>query len=309
MTKRISFPAFGTTATLVVTEPAAAGTAASLLRERVRRVDEACSRFRGDSELVAANRRSGDVVELSAELHSFVRVALDAASDSGGLVDPALGAELRAAGYDRTFVLVRQRDGWQVRKVAAHRGLWREIELDDERRLLRVPRGTELDLGATAKARTADLAALEIAEATGAGTLVSLGGDIAVAGQAPPGGWSVLVAERHDADLEGPGERIALIEGGLATSSTTTRTWVTDRGRLHHIIDPRTGVSAESKWRSVTVAAASCLAANIASTAALVLGVDAIAWLEEHRLHARLVARSGAVMATSGWPVALESSA
>ena len=309
MTKRISFPAFGTTATVVVTEPAAAVTATSLLRERVRRVDQACSRFRDDSELVAANRRSGEPVELSAELHAFVRAALDAAHATGGLVDPALGADLRAAGYDRTFVLVAERDGWRVRQVASRRGLWREIALDDERRLLQVPRGVELDLGATAKARTADLAAREIAEATGSGTLVSLGGDIAVAGPAPPGGWPVLVAEYHDADLDGPGEHVALIEGGLATSSTSTRSWPTDRGRMHHIIDPRTGLSAESMWRTVTVAAASCLDANTASTAALVLGVDALAWLEQRGLHARLVARTGAVMVTSAWPVALECSA
>ena len=59
----------------------------------------------------------------------------------------------------------------------------------------------------------------------------------------------------------------------------------------------------------VTVAAASCLDANTASTAALVLGVDALAWLEQRGLHARLVARTGAVMVTSGWPVALECSA
>ena len=118
MTKRISFPAFSTTATVVVTEPTAAVTATSLLRERVRRVDQACSRFRDDSELVAANRRSGELVELSAELHAFVRAALDAARTTDGLVDPALGADLRAPGYDRTFVLVAERDGWRFRSKA-----------------------------------------------------------------------------------------------------------------------------------------------------------------------------------------------
>jgi len=309
VTKTVSLPAFGTTATLVVTEPTAARTAASLLRERVGRVDAACSRFRDDSELVAANRRSGEPVELSGELHAFVRAALDAARTTDGLVDPALGADLRAAGYDRTFVLVAERDGWTCRQVAGRRGRWREIALDDERRVLRVPRGVELDLGATAKARTADLAAREIAEATGSGTLVSLGGDIAVAGPVPPGGWPVLVAERHDADLDGPGDRVALLEGGLATSSTSTRSWATDRGQVNHIIDPRTGLSADGPWRTATVTAASCLDANVASTAALVLGVDALPWLERRGLHARLVARTGAVMATSGWPVALECSA
>jgi thiamine biosynthesis lipoprotein len=308
VTKTISFPAFGTTAVLVVADPDAEATAASLLRERIRRVDRACSRFRDDSELVAANRRSGVSIELSTELYGFVRAALDAAHSTDGLVDPALGTELRAAGYDRTFVLVAARDGWSFREVERRRGAWREIELD-ERRVLRVPRGVELDLGATAKARTADLAAREIAGATGSGTLVALGGDVAVAGTAPAGGWPVLVADRHDALLDGPGERIALVEGGLATSSTAARSWLTDRGRMHHVIDPRTGLPAAEVWQTVTVAAASCLDANVASTAALVLGAGARSWLEQRRVHARLVAHTGAVVATRDWPIALECSA
>jgi len=309
VTTTISFPALGTTAVLAVTEAGERERAASLLHARLRRVDQACSRFRDDSELVAVNRRAGERVELSVELHGYVRAALDAAFATEGLVDPALGTELRAAGYDRTFVLVAERDGWRVREVARRRGLWREIELDDERRLLRVPRGVELDLGATAKARAADLAAHEIADATGSGTLVSLGGDIALAGAAPEGGWPVLVAERHDAPLDGHGEHVVLLEGGLATSSTLARSWLTDRGRMHHVLDPRTGLPVVGMWRAVTVAAASCFGANVASTAALVLGADAIAWLEQRGVHARLVARTGAVMATDAWPVALECSA
>jgi FAD:protein FMN transferase len=309
VTKTVSFPAIGTTAVLVVADPDAEARATSLLRARLRRVDRACSRFRDDSELVAANRRSGESIELSTELHGFVRAALDAAHSTDGLVDPALGAELRAAGYDRTFVLVAARDGWSFREVERRRGAWREIELDDERRVLRVPRGVELDLGATAKARTADLAAHEIARATGSGALVALGGDVAVAGPSPAGGWPVLVADRHDALLDGPGERIALVEGGLATSSTAARSWLTDRGRMHHVIDPRTGLPAAEVWQTVTVAAASCLDANVASTAALVLGAGARSWLEQRRVHARLVAHTGAVVATRDWPVALECSA
>ena len=309
MTKTLAFPAFGTTAVLAVADAAALTSAAELLRDRLRRVDLACSRFRDDSELVAVNRRSGDLVELGPELHGFVRAALDAARATSGLVDPALGAELSAAGYDRTFVLVAERDGWRFREVERPRGLWREIELDDERRLLRVPRGVLLDLGATAKAHTADLAAREIADATGSGTLVSLGGDIAVAGTPPGDGWPVLLAERHDAGLDGPGERIALRVGGLATSSISTRSWVTDRGPMHHVLDPRTGLPTDGAWRTVTVTAPSCLDANVASTAALVLGSAALAWLEDRGVHARLVARTGAVVATREWPVALEHSA
>jgi thiamine biosynthesis lipoprotein len=307
--RKLSFPALGTTAVLVVADPALAAHASLLLRAHIDRVDRACSRFRADSELVAVNRRSGEVVELSADLHGYVRAALDAANATDGLVDPTLGAELRGVGYDRTFALVAARDGWRVREVARRPERWRSVELDDERRLLRVPAGAELDLGATAKARAADLAAREIAACTGGGTLVGLGGDIAVAGEPPTGGWPVLVAERHDATLDGPGERVSLVAGGLATSSITVRRWTTDRGPMHHVLDPRTGMPVDGRWRSVTVAATTCLDANVASTAALVLGDTARPWLERLGVHARLVSLNGTIVATHSWPVDLERAA
>ena len=75
------------------------------------------------------------------------------------------------------------------------------------------------------------------------------------------------------------------------------RSWVRDGRTVHHIVDPRTGDIPEPVWRTVTVAAATCLDANVASTAAVVLGRDAPAWLAKQHLPARLVAVDGAVVA------------
>jgi thiamine biosynthesis lipoprotein len=162
--------------------------------------------------------------------------------------------------------------------------------------------GVELDLGATAKALASDRAARRIATATGASALVSLGGDVAVAG-AHGRAWPVRVAEDHAAPLDAPGPVVAIGSGGLATSSTRVRSWPTDRGVAHHVIDPRTGRPAETPWRTVSVAAGSCLAANVLSTGALVVGSGAPAWLAERGAHARLVGLDGAVRLVGGWPV------
>jgi FAD:protein FMN transferase len=180
---------------------------------------------------------------------------------------------------------------------------WRTIRFDPRTRQAWIPRGVEIDLGATAKALASDLAVLAAAKAiSGGGVLVSLGGDIAVAGQAPPGGWSVQVSEDSGAPIDEGEEAVAIVDGGMATSSTTVRRWTRGGVVLHHIIDPATGLPVDGPWRTATVAAATCVDANIASTAAIVKGKGAIEWLESHRLAARLVDRNGRITRTGAWP-------
>jgi thiamine biosynthesis lipoprotein len=175
------------------------------------------------------------------------------------------------------------------------------VHLDRVRGIVRSAPGVELDLGATAKALAADRAACAAAAAAKSPVLVSLGGDVAVAG-APPGGWAIRVTDDHRDDVAARGQTVAIRDGGLATSSTTVRRWRAGGRELHHIVDPRTGVPVAEHWRTVTVAAATCVGANAAATAAMVRGRDALAWLESLRLPARLVRPDGSLAATSSWP-------
>jgi thiamine biosynthesis lipoprotein len=293
-----SFPALGTTALVAVTSDAELDRARQLLEVQLDRLDRVCSRFRDDSELSAANASAGGRVEISGDLCAAVGSALAAASMTSGLVDPTVGATLSALGYDRTISLVRSRDGWRVNGFTRNAS-WRHVELDEEASTLRMPAGTTLDLGATAKAEAADRAATTLHSTLGCGILVSLGGDIAVAGGPPTGGWRIGIG---DDSTKSSSTRVMIRGGGLATSSVTTRRWPTDRGEMHHLIDPRTGRPAATAWRTVSVAAGSCLDANVASTAAVILGGEAPAWLAERRLPARLVAVDGSVTIVAGWP-------
>ena len=306
MTASASFRALGTTATIVVGDAAVLDEARALLESELVSVDEACSRFRPDSELVRANARAGHTVEIGPRLAESVAVALDAAHATEGLVTPTLGSALTGAGYDRTFELVQMRGAWTVRETAPRIDAWRDVRLDVSRGTLCVPRGVELDLGATAKSLAADGAAALIARAVGCGVLVSLGGDIAVAGDAPVTGWVVGIADDHEAPPAG-GPAISVSSGGLATSSTAVRRWPTDRGEAHHVIDPRTGLPSTTPWRTVAVCAATCVDANVATLASLLVGEEAPAWLEARRLHARLVRRDGSVTYTGAWPVEAEA--
>ena len=178
---------------------------------------------------------------------------------------------------------------------------WRRLGWAAERRLLRVPRGVWLDLGATAKALAADRIAARAAEVAGCGVLVGLGGDIAVGGEPPGEGWEVGVSDDHtDPD---PRVSVTITGGGLATSGTSRRRWRRGGRAVHHIVDPRTGDVAGPCWRAASVMAASCVDANIASTAAIVMGRAAPGWLAERELPARLVAEDGSVTHIAGWPV------
>lgn len=295
-----TFPALGTTALVAVDRPAAIAQAEEVLRDELARIDRACSRFRDDSELSALNRAGGREVAVGALLMEALGVALRAAAITDGDVDPTVGRAMGEMGYDRDFALMRGPRPGVVVTMTPVPG-WRTVRLDAGRGTVTVPEGVSIDLGATAKALAADRAARAVHDATGAGTLVGLGGDIALCGRAPADGWPVRVTDDHR-DLLGEGETVALREGGLATSSTTVRRWDTAAGSRHHILDPRSGTAAREVWRTVSVAAATCVDANIASTAAIIRGHEAPAWLARHGLPSRLVTPGGTVVQVGDWP-------
>jgi FAD:protein FMN transferase len=329
----VTFRVFGTTAVLLVTDPRALAAARAIADAELAAVDMASSRFRPDSELSRVNNSGGELCAISELFATLIAAALRAAELSGGAVDPTCGQAVDDAGYDRDFDEIRAGDrgpahpdaagmptaapggpgrnavpgrprrnaipGWPRRNA---RPGWRSVQLDAEHRAVRLFSGARLDLGSTAKAWAADRCAGLVAAKLGCGVLVSLGGDIAVAGEPPPQGWLVRVTDDHAAADDAPGQTVAIRSGGLATSSTTVRAWTSDGKPMHHIIDPATGAPVHSCWRTVSVAAASCTDANIGSTAAIVKAEAAISWLTDSGLPARLVGQDGTVATTAGWP-------
>jgi FAD:protein FMN transferase len=283
---------------VLVTDPSVVVAAARILDEELDRVEDAASRFRHDSELSRIHRAGGGPVAVSHLLCALVGTALRAADLTDGLVDPTVGAALERLGYDRDFADVAPGTDGHLPDPAPVPG-WRTVTLDADRCVLTVPAGTILDLGATAKAWAADRAAAVISDRLGCGTLVSLGGDVAVR-DAPTGGFVIGVADVCG-DPHAP-TAVAVASGGLATSGIGNRHWSLGGTPVHHVVDPRTGLPASSCWRTVTVAAGSCVDANTASTAALVLGGGAPGWLAERGLPARLVRVDGTVATVAGWP-------
>ena len=296
-----TFAALGTTAQITTLDATALSDGIDVLERELAAIDLSCSRFRDDSEVSRLERAGGAWMPAGQLLRDALAAGVRAAQATNGAVDPTVGAAMRALGWDADFrIVVSRRRPVAIRRVPA--AGWMRIEIDDEGGRVRVPAGVVIDLGATAKALAADRAAAAVHHATGSSVLIDLGGDIAVAGAAPAGGWPILVTDDHRASLHADGQVVSIAAGGLATSSTTVRRWRTSSGVAHHVLDPRTGMPAPEVWRTVSVAGRSCLEANTASTAAIVLGEEAPHWLESRGHPARLVRPDGRVLMTAGWP-------
>jgi thiamine biosynthesis lipoprotein len=297
----VQLRAMGTGVTIATAEPEALAPAVAAAEIELSRIDQACSRFRHDSDLSRINDRAGEWVRVSPLCIAAIEVALRAAEMTDGLIDPTVGAALEESGYTEDFDIL-PKDGPALHLTVKPVPGWRTVLINRKTSAVRVPPGVRLDLGATAKSLASDRAAGMAEAATNVGVLVSCGGDIAAIGEAPSGGWSVRVSEHHADPVGAPGQTILFDQGGLATSGVTARRWRRGGQSFHHIIDPATSLPATTPWRVVTVAAASCVEANIASTAAVIIGEVAPAWLEARGLAARLVRHDGSVVRVGGWP-------
>jgi FAD:protein FMN transferase len=299
MTALTRWRALGTTVELVVTPSVRLFAARVAVERELAAIDRACSRFRETSGLSRLNAATWDGPRpVEPLLLTAIEVALDAARRTDGAVDPTVGHAMVAAGYDRDLHRVPA-DGpaFAPRPAPGIEG----IVLDREAGTVVLPAGVALDLGATAKALAADRAAAAALRAAPDGrVLVSLGGDVAVAGTPPRGGWAIGIADDH---RERRPDHVVAIDGGaVATSGLTARRWRRGGVDVHHVLAPRTGAPVDLVWRTASVAAPTCVEANTWSTAALVLGTAAPEALRRAGVAARLVAADGHVVAVGGWP-------
>ncbi|QKT07690.1 FAD:protein FMN transferase [Gordonia sp. X0973] len=304
-----SFAALGTTATITCTDQVELAAAVEHARRRLTELTMVASRFRPDSELAQINARSARWahrfrpgaplrIEVGDVLAACLGAALRAERLTQGLVSAQLGADLAACGYDDDLQAVWERDT----APPAPRGIGRRapgpLMFDQFRALLILPAGIALDLGATAKAWAADVIAAELATRGTGGFLVNLGGDVAAAGPAPEDGWVIGIRDWT-------GKLVQSVHStghAFATSSVMVRRWRHDGVEQHHILDPRTGRPARSRWAQVSCAGPDAVQANAASTAAIILDSQSPQWLRGNHVPACLIDHRGRRTVTRGWP-------
>jgi thiamine biosynthesis lipoprotein len=296
------FAAMGTDVHVVL--PEASGEAITPLRELFASWEATLSRFRPNSELSRLNARSGEPVVVSPVLFEVVSASVEGARATDGAFDPTLLRQLVRIGYSEPFDQMHH-DATPVAGFCVRGGGWQWIELDRRSRTITVPIGSALDFGGIAKGMAVD-AALELLDRRGdTPALVCAGGDLSVRGlPVRHRSWPVLVGD------DPAGQVVALVRGALATSGIARRSWLQGGRRRHHLIDPATGESAENELREVTVAAENCRTAEVAATAAFVLGADlGSELLARKRLAGRFAYRDGAQSTVGAWPSLLPDAA
>lgn len=278
-----------------------AGGAAEHARRRLEELEDRWSRFLPHSDVSRLNTLPDAVIVVSPDTIVLLAAMKRASRLTDGRYDPALLAEINDAGYSAS------RDGSGRRSqmaalparaaIAAGGGIGR-VAVDAARSAAIAPAGVGLDPGGIGKGLAADMVVAELlAEGTG-GALVGVGGDLAAAGTPPTeDGWCVAI--EHPLDSTRGLMTLAIPAGGVATSSTVTRTWLQSGDRRHHVIDPATRTCATTDLAAVTVCASSGWEAEAHATAALLAGGDCVLdYLESHGLDGVAMDLDGVVTAS-----------
>ena len=294
----MNFQIWGLSGTLVTEHEHQLNFAQERLWHWLNEFDETCNRFRNDSEISRVNARAGETVAISATFELALGAALLARDATDGLCDPSVLPALLALGYDVDYDVLKRRGDTAL--AAPVKGVGVDaFTLDRVAHTLTLAPGCQLDLGASAKALAADLIANDVAP-TG-GVVVEVGGDVAVRGRGPQGLWAIGLSD--SLEVHGNEPRVAIHDGGIATSSRSTRTWRASGQLVNHIVDPRTGSFAVGPYATATVSASSCVLANAFATASLLWGEDAAYHVAQAGWSGRFVRDDGSVEFVGGWPL------
>ncbi|MBJ7329521.1 MAG: FAD:protein FMN transferase [Solirubrobacteraceae bacterium] len=281
-----AYPCFGSTCGTVIAGDGplfTAEEATGVAREMLLRWHERFTRFDPTSELSRLNTSPHRVVQVSRELASMVRAAVEAAEATGGLVDATLIGAIEHAGYTgdlpEPMPLADALLLAPVRSAAqpARWHWWEEVVVDEIAGTVSRPPGLRFDGGGIVKGLVADLLAAVLARHDR--FVVDCAGDLRLGG---------LERRTRAVQVASPfGDEIVhtfeLADGGVATSGIGRRSW-RDREGLpaHHLLDPFTGRSAFTGIVQVTAVAPTALEAEVRAKAALLSGpTGAGSWLPD----------------------------
>ena len=271
MIQSIEFRAMNTTIMLVA-EGTGAINGMQAVKAFIHECEQRFSRFLPASELSELNRSAGEWVHLSDDMMELLLLSMKYHIETKGIFDPTILSDLKRVGYDRSMDEIRAQGGITTTS-ASKRTSWsvyREIELDLPRGRVRLPQGMEIDLGGIAKGWIVNKAA-HLLNSYAPACGVSAGGDILFIGHPEDGlDWDIFLEDPRD-----PMQMLTQLhvsEGAVATSSVMKRTWSQGEKVRHHLIDPRTGESAQTDWLSVTVIAPDVITAEVYAKAILIGG-------------------------------------
>jgi len=290
----LTFRVMAAHAHVILVDPAPG--AEGYARSRLQQLERRWSRFLPGSDISRLNTMPNAFAIVSADTIDLLATMKHAWRLSNGRYDPTMLSAINAAGYSKSI------DGSGRRSARAGsraRGCTiADVAIDLATSSVVVPAGIGLDPGGIGKGFAADIVVAELLAGGTGGALVSVGGDLAAAGTSPTAeGWYVAIEDPFDPSRDLT--TLALDVGGVATSSTLSRTWVKGGSRRHHVIDPTTQTCATTDLAAVTVIARAGWEAEVHATAALLSGAErALDYLERHELDGIATALDGTVYAS-----------
>jgi len=249
--------------------------------------EQSLSRFRADSELSCLNRTFDQPVKVSDTLWDVFQYALSAETLTNGLVTPTVLDAMLEAGYDQSFdTLPRYQSqyGLQVLSVVNPLSV---VTWDERSKTICLPYGVRLDFGGVAKGWAAHQTAERLKEYGPA--LMNAAGDIAISGALANGKpWQIGVRNPFEPDSDF--ETLNLNRCGVATSGRDRRHWSRNGQPRHHIIDPHTGLPAETDVITATVVAPTVMEAEAAAKTVFMLGgEEGLKWIQSDPMLAGII--------------------
>ena len=241
------------------------------------------SRFLPASELSNLNHAAGGWHEVSKEMMEMLQLSLKYYFETKGIFDPSILTELKWIGYDRSMEQIRANGSAPLPHASKRtsRPAFHDIKFNVAGSRVFLPRGMEVDLGGIAKGWIVKQAA-ELLNTYAETCAVSAGGDMLFIGRPSDGmDWDIFLEDPRDSMQTL--SQLHVGSGAVATSSVMKRTWSQGEKVRHHLIDPRTGESADTDWLSVTVISPDVVIAEVYAKAILIGGAGAQADLLQVR--------------------------
>lgn len=284
---------------LVGDEDSVLVTGLAVARQSIAELERCWSRFLPDSDISRLNSAQGAMVSVQPATIDLLQSMVDGFAATEGCFDPTLLAPLVALGYDASWSDAGMRTS--VPAGSAWRGDIRSVAVDRAASVAQLPSGTVLDAGGIGKGLAADRVVARLLASGVGGAMVSIGGDLRVAGTGPnSGSWLIGVADASDHTSEVA--YLALADAGVATSGTRRRAWRdSNNNEVHHLLDPATGRPTARDVVQATVVAGTAAWAEVYSKLLMVRGADALETLNEAGLGARVVDSDESVRCNDVW--------
>lgn len=277
------------------------GNALEEAEKEILRIEKLFDRGNKDSEIYKINQNK--IAEVSSDTAEVISEAIAISQKTNGAFDITIAPVMDLWGFFGGEFKVPSDDEL---KFALSKVRYENVQIKDNRIL--ISENTTIDIGGIGKGYASDKVAELLKRNDVKSAIISLGGNVYALGKKPDNSlWTVGIADPNSPAQ--PVGKLRIADKAVVTSGGYQRYFERDGVTYHHIIDPKTGKSADNGLASVTIISDSGTNADGLSTSLFVMGLEKSIefWRRNKNFEAVFVDSQGAVYITSGIKGAFES--